>query len=76
MINQYTLIYKKGSSHEIRTEVVNDKNSYFEQEYYDSLKLINEIVKSQEEDGLSEDGCNNRIVITGQRGSGKTSFIR
>ena len=76
MANQYTLIYKKGSSHEIRVEPANDKNSYFEQEYYDSLKLIKEIVKSQKEDGLSEDGCNNRIVITGQRGSGKTSFIR
>lgn len=71
-----TLIYKIGSSHTIRVETVNKKESYFKHEYDDSLKLINEIVKSQKEDELSEDGCNNRILITGQRGSGKTSVMR
>lgn len=71
-----TLIYKIGDSHKIRVETVNEEGSYFKHEYDDSLKLIKEIVKSQKEKELSEDGCNNRILITGQRGSGKTSVMR
>lgn len=69
----------------------NDYVPYFEQEYDEARKLIKEIIDSQEPkiDGHIDDqkrrkekwnkikkyGCNNRILFTGQRGSGKTSVM-
>lgn len=80
-MSKYTLIYKKNKSQEIYIEEIKeigkDESLYFNKEYEDSLNLIKAIVDAQIKNGNNANySCNNRILFTGQRGSGKTSVMR
>jgi len=80
-MSKYTLTYRKDKSQEICIETIEnigkDEGLYFNQEYEEAIKLIKAIVDSQNnKEEIAKHGCNNRILFTGQRGSGKTSVMR
>lgn len=81
-MSKYTLTYEKDKSQEIYIEEIKeigkDGSLYFNKEYEDSLNLIKAIVEAQinNKDNNANYSCNNRILFTGQRGSGKTSVMR
>lgn len=80
-MNKYTLTYRRDKSQEICIETIEDigkdESLYFNQEYDEAIKLIIAIVDSQKNKAeIAKYGCNNRILFTGQRGSGKTSVMR
>ena len=79
-MSDYTLTYCKDKSQEINIETINDegtKSLYFEQEYKEARKMINDIIESQKREPTDKtNGYNNRILFIGQRGCGKTSVMR
>lgn len=76
-MGKYKLTYRKDKSQEIYLETIGKgEHAYFNTEYNEARKLIKEIIDSQKEGTSSTKyGCNNRILFTGQRGSGKTSVM-
>ena len=80
-MSNYTLTYDKSKSQEIYIEdCKSNNNPYFKDEYEKTKKLIDEIVRFQNDEEnkttIKQYGCNNRILFIGQRGCGKTSVMR
>ena len=89
-MDNYKLTYSREKSQEIRIETITSKTIaggtsssehqeplYFEQEYKEALKMINDIIELQKKEHEDKkNGCNNRILFIGQRGCGKTSVMR
>ena len=75
------LNYTKAASQGVVIETIEKNNNiFFEVEYEKAKKAINDIIFQQKQAGGSTKGketirVNNRIIFTGQRGSGKTSAL-
>lgn len=75
------LNYTKAASQGIVIETINNNNIIlFEAEYNKAKNIIKDIISQQKKEECSNKGneaihVNNRIIFTGQRGSGKTSAL-